>query len=225
MSTRSSRSNLPQLDPSLYLTRSANTDISPTMGPASFSPIALQHVNFTVPKDALPHAKEFYGDVMGLASDLVPHLQRDTLQWSDSSSIPLVTASLTISFYRFRIGDGPQQVRYRYSQCKGNAEMPWIHIAFECEPDHPEPSPHSSRHACFGLASQEALLALQHRIWDHKKKGGPAAALQCDEPGSENSGSKVSAHVLVNIWCDPIAQSLLPRLSCRSVPWWTFRLT
>ncbi|KAK4688576.1 hypothetical protein P7C73_g1555, partial [Tremellales sp. Uapishka_1] len=74
----------------------------------------------------------------------------------------------------FRIGDGPQQ----------------IHIAFEGVPGHPDPSPLSSRHPCFMLPSVEALAELQRRIWAHHIAKSPAAALQCDQPGEENSGAK-----------------------------------
>ena len=51
-----------------------------TMG-NDYSPIALQHVNLTVPRGALPLASQFYGEVIGFASDPVPVLQRDSLLW------------------------------------------------------------------------------------------------------------------------------------------------
>ncbi|ORX39698.1 hypothetical protein BD324DRAFT_648329 [Kockovaella imperatae] len=118
-----------------------------------YTPIALQHVNLTVPPGKLQLATEFYGEVIGFHSDPVPALQRDMLLW-------------------FRIGNGPQQ----------------IHVAFEKDPTHH--STQSSRHPCFQLSSPEALLALQKRIWEHHKSGSQAAALECDEPGKENSGAK-----------------------------------
>lgn len=65
-----------------------------------------------------------------------------------------------------------------------------IHIAFEKEPNAPSPFPLSSRHPCFQLASGQSLLNLQKRIWEHSKSGSKAAAMACDEPGQENSGSK-----------------------------------
>lgn len=61
----------------------------------SFSPYAIQHVNLSVPEGTLPHAEEFYGGVLGFASDPVPSLQRDSLRW-------------------FRVGDGPQQVHISF---------------------------------------------------------------------------------------------------------------
>ncbi|OJJ02110.1 hypothetical protein ASPVEDRAFT_52866 [Aspergillus versicolor CBS 583.65] len=47
----------------------------------------------------------------------------------------------------------------------------------------------SKRHPCFKLQSQEKLLELQQRIWDHHERGGDAAPLEADRPG-ENSGTK-----------------------------------
>jgi len=65
-----------------------------------------------------------------------------------------------------------------------------IHIAPERGTHAPYPS--SSRHPCFTLESADLLLELQRRIWQHHKEGSPSAALECDEPGQANSGSKVS---------------------------------
>ncbi|WWC67581.1 uncharacterized protein I206_101491 [Kwoniella pini CBS 10737] len=72
----------------------------------------------------------------------------------------------------FRIGDGPQQ----------------IHVAFENLS--PDAEILSSRHPCFQLPSQEALLQLQQKIYEHKESGAKSAARSCDQPGGENSGSK-----------------------------------
>lgn len=44
-------------------------------------PIGLQHVNLSVPEGSLALAQEFYGDVLGLQNDPVPHLQKDVLLW------------------------------------------------------------------------------------------------------------------------------------------------
>ncbi|KAL4876453.1 glyoxalase family protein [Aspergillus karnatakaensis] len=46
----------------------------------------------------------------------------------------------------------------------------------------------SKRHPCFKLESQEKLLELQQRIWDHHVRGGEAAPLNADQPGEQNSG-------------------------------------
>lgn len=48
---------------------------------ASYTPIAIQHVNLAIPKGTLELAQEFYGDVIGFKNDQVPQLQRDTLLW------------------------------------------------------------------------------------------------------------------------------------------------
>ena len=48
---------------------------------ASYTPIALQHVNLTVPAQTLDVAREFYGEVLGFKEDPVPQLQRDMLLW------------------------------------------------------------------------------------------------------------------------------------------------
>jgi hypothetical protein len=66
-----------------------------------------------------------------------------------------------------------------------------IHIAPERGTHTPYPT--SSRHPCFTFDSPEQLLELQKRIWDHHKSGASSAAMECDEPGQENSGSKVSS--------------------------------
>lgn len=47
----------------------------------SYTPNLLQHINLTVPSGSLGLATEFYGEVIGFASDQVPALQRDSLLW------------------------------------------------------------------------------------------------------------------------------------------------
>lgn len=110
--------------------------------------------------DTLEQAQEFYGDVIGFKNDQVPQAQRDTLLW-------------------FRVGDGPQQIHVSFE--KGISEA---------GPALSDRAPISSRHPCFSLPSQEALTALQERIYEHHIKGLPASAEECDKPGGENSGSK-----------------------------------
>lgn len=61
----------------------------------SFSPYAIQHVNLSVPEGTLAAAEEFYGDVLGFASDPVPSLQRESLRW-------------------FRVGNTGQQVHISF---------------------------------------------------------------------------------------------------------------
>jgi hypothetical protein len=106
-----------------------------------------------VPAGTLPLAQEFYGTVLGLANDAVPHLQKDVLLW-------------------FRLGAGPQQIHVSIER----SPLPQIHK--------------SSRHPCFALPDGAALVELQRRIYAHHTQGGDAAALECDQPGAENSGSK-----------------------------------
>lgn len=46
-----------------------------------YTPTLLQHINLAVPAGTLQLATEFYGGVIGFASDPVPQLQRDSLLW------------------------------------------------------------------------------------------------------------------------------------------------
>ena len=46
----------------------------------------------------------------------------------------------------------------------------------------------ASRHPCFRVESAEKLRELQERIWEHYKRGGEGAPMECDEPGSLGSG-------------------------------------
>ncbi|RMZ82194.1 hypothetical protein DV738_g1733, partial [Chaetothyriales sp. CBS 135597] len=48
----------------------------------------------------------------------------------------------------------------------------------------------SSRHPCFKIASPEALLELQKRIWAHYEQGSESAPKSADKPGDQNSGSQ-----------------------------------
>ncbi|KAL4778177.1 hypothetical protein BJX76DRAFT_156857 [Aspergillus varians] len=69
----------------------------------------------------------------------------------------------------------------------------WFNIGTSGQQVHVAPgineSQSSSRHPCFKLESQEKLLELQQRIWEHHERGGVAAPLAADKPG-ENSGTK-----------------------------------
>jgi hypothetical protein len=51
-------------------------------------------------------------------------------------------------------------------------------------------------------------MVLQKRIWHHRLEGGAAAALDCDEPGGENSGSKVYAASSLHVWAHADAQGV-----------------
>jgi hypothetical protein len=66
-----------------------------------------------------------------------------------------------------------------------------IHIAFGPATEE------SSRHPCFRVESQEALLKLQKRVFEHFKAGGAGAPRAADKPGAENSGMLI--HQLVGL--------------------------
>ncbi|KAI4852396.1 putative glyoxalase family protein [Aureobasidium sp. EXF-8845] len=59
-----------------------------------------------------------------------------------------------------------------------------IHIAFGPATEE------SSRHPCFQVESQEALLKLQKRVFEHFEAGSKGAPRAADKPGAENSGAK-----------------------------------
>ncbi|KAI5273025.1 putative glyoxalase family protein [Aureobasidium subglaciale] len=59
-----------------------------------------------------------------------------------------------------------------------------VHIAFGSQNEE------SSRHPCFRVESQEALLKLQNRVFEHYQTGGLGAPKAADQPGAANSGSK-----------------------------------
>ncbi|KAH9826377.1 DUF1767, partial [Teratosphaeria destructans] len=65
----------------------------------------------------------------------------------------------------FDIGDSGQQV----------------HVA------HGENDLKSSRHPCFRIESEDALLKLQKKIYEHYERGGHAAPMAADKPGEQNS--------------------------------------
>lgn len=56
-----------------------------------------------------------------------------------------------------------------------------LHIAFGANPDL-----NAVRHLCFKVENQEALLAIQVKIWEHLKRGGDTAPLSVDTPGETN---------------------------------------
>ncbi|OAA66981.1 glyoxalase family protein [Niveomyces insectorum RCEF 264] len=88
-----------------------------------------------------------------------------------SAPVPVLQRS-TLAW--FNIGDSGQQ----------------IHVAFGRDAEFAADAPRSSRHPCFRVANQEALLTLQKRIWAHRQAGTAGAPQECDEPGGESSGSK-----------------------------------
>ena len=62
-----------------------------------------------------------------------------------------------------------------------------MHVAFGKPSDFETPS---SRHPCFRVGTQEDLLKLQQRIWDHYERKGESAPQQADKPGEKNSGAE-----------------------------------
>ncbi|WOO85358.1 uncharacterized protein LOC62_07G008858 [Vanrija pseudolonga] len=103
-------------------------------------------------------------------------------------SVPEGTLHLAEEFYGEVIGfpsdpvPSLQKDSLRWFRVGGGQQ---IHISFDT-PTRPD----TRAHPCFSLPTPEALNALQTRIWEHRSKGGPAAALAADQPGEENSGSK-----------------------------------
>lgn len=125
----------------------------------------IAHINLLVPEGSLAHAESFYGDTLALTSAPVPHLQKGSILWYSS---PPVRDRQKRLIKRFNLGSSGQQ----------------IHIA----PGVNE-SMTSKRHPCFRIESQEKLLELQQRIWEHRVRGDEAAPLEADRPG-ENSGTR-----------------------------------
>lgn len=151
----------------------------------------IAHINLTVPTNSLDEAEEFYSKTLGMQRVPVPVLQKvrfssyiqsvscthqfrkqDRLAWYAIScrpsrhSIPNIQSHDSQAPLRFDITPNGQQV----------------HIAFG--PDSEE----SSRHPCFRVESQEALLKLQKRVFEHFEAGGKGAPRAADKPGAENSG-------------------------------------
>jgi len=100
--------------------------------------------------------------------------------------VPLGTLSQAETFYGETLGLTPRQVpkmqkdSLRWFDIADSGQQ--VHIAFG------PPTEKSSRHPCFKLESQDALLKLRQRIWEHHEKGGPAAPTEADRPGETNSG-------------------------------------
>jgi len=75
-------------------------------------------------------------------------------------------------------------------------ELAWFDITLKGQQIHissssPLPNePTASRHPCFKLESKEKLQELRERIWSHFERGGEAAPMAADKPGSEDSGAK-----------------------------------
>jgi hypothetical protein len=100
--------------------------------------------------------------------------------------VPLGTLDHAQAFYGETLGLQPRAVP---AHMKGN--LAWfdiadsgqqVHIAFGTN------EAKSSRHPCFKIQSQEALLELRQRIWEHHERGGEAAPREADKPGAVNSG-------------------------------------
>ncbi len=71
-----------------------------------------------------------------------------------------------------------------------------IHVSFGGADDFAGMAARSRRHPCFRIAGgPEALLAVQHRIWQHFR-GGDGVPSECDAPGNENSGESGVALLL-----------------------------
>jgi catechol 2,3-dioxygenase-like lactoylglutathione lyase family enzyme len=150
----------------------------------------IAHVNLTVPTDTLDEAEAFYSNTLGMQRVPVPVLQKDRLAWYVISSYPSARGPvLRIKTYeknsRFDITPKGQQ----------------IHIAFGPATEE------SSRHPCFQVESQEALLKLQRRVFEHFEAGGKGAPRAADKPGAENSGMLIYASVRLGYQTDCIDQA------------------
>jgi hypothetical protein len=180
----------------------------------SYTPIALQHVNLVVPRGTLHVAKEFYGEVIGFASDPVPQLQKDVLLWyvggvwlggvlarcwagvdaddgADTGSALVTDLSKWVALTPLTRLVGLARPATRRCADPPTRFSRWllqIHVAFEGVKDHPSPSPISSRHPCFSLASPEALLALQQRMYEHSLSGADSGAKVGHSPRGLRAG-------------------------------------
>jgi hypothetical protein len=137
----------------------------------------IAHINLTVPRGTLETAAEFYGETLALTRVPVPSAQTKELAWWVLLLFPL-TLSKTLRPFRFNIGSSGQQV----------------HIAFPASETELEDKT-TRRHACFKLASPNALQELQARIYAHHEKGGDSAPSQADKPGDVNSGESENVKV------------------------------
>lgn len=124
----------------------------------------IAHINILVPEGSLSQAHEFYSNTLGFASSPVPAAQKSVLRW-------------------FNIGTSDSSAGQGYQQVHVSCQHPLSEEALK----HQRESP---RHPCFKVASPEALLALQRRIYEHFARGGEGAPMDADRPGEQNSGSQ-----------------------------------
>lgn len=112
-------------------------------------------------------------------------------------TIPTGTLPLAKSFYGTILGLTPRPVPIAQKD-----ELAWFDIGTNSgQQVHISLQKHagdliaadSSRHPCFKLASLEALLELQKRIFDHYGSGAKDAPLAADAPG-ESSGEKTAEY-------------------------------
>ncbi|KAH7165191.1 hypothetical protein EDB81DRAFT_710570 [Dactylonectria macrodidyma] len=104
-------------------------------------------------------------------------------------TVPDGTLDLAIEFYGNTIG-----LTSRPVPALQKGTLAWfdigssgqqLHVAFGRNVD-----PNSTQHPCFGVANEEALFALQTKIWNHHQAGGEAAPMSADKPGERSSGAQ-----------------------------------
>ncbi|EGO55769.1 hypothetical protein NEUTE1DRAFT_67742 [Neurospora tetrasperma FGSC 2508] len=128
----------------------------------SSQPSKASEVNILVPPSTLHLATSFYGTTLGLIPRPVPALQQGTLAWFDFS---------------LQESGVQQQQQQQLHFALGRPDIDFT----------PE-ARNADRHPCFRVGNAEKLKELQERIWEHYKRGGEGAPMECDEPGTVGSG-------------------------------------
>lgn len=104
-------------------------------------------------------------------------------------TVPEGTLPLANEFYGTTLGLTPRPVPHlqkdRLAWFDIGSSGQQVHIAHGAPTDFEKDS---ARHPCFKLESQDALLALRKRVYEHFTKGGESAPKAADKPGEEDSG-------------------------------------
>jgi hypothetical protein len=112
-------------------------------------------------------------------------------------TVPPSTLHLAREFYADTLGLTPRAVPQLQKDTLAWFDIAdsgqQVHVAFGVPSDFEKPS---SRHACFKLASKQALGELQQRVYSHFERGGEAAPKAADRPGQVNSGESVASLVV-----------------------------
>ncbi|KAF2633836.1 hypothetical protein BU25DRAFT_13789 [Macroventuria anomochaeta] len=104
--------------------------------------------------------------------------------------VPPETLHLAEEFYSGTLGLTPRAVpqlqRETLAWFDIGTSGQQVHIAFGKPEDFTTPS---SRHPCFRVGSEEELVKLRQKVWEHFERGGESAPQQADGPGEKNSGA------------------------------------